>query len=462
MKNKISRLIDKNTQEEKIFNGIWIYWDKLTLTERMICGYIILCPVWWTLGWSYVLPLITAGILVGLKIRNKEIYLKQPNPFIFLGIIFHIYMGLSALTRSPTFSPSILVSLISNFCFMFILWYVESNHIRPRFKIIAWALSILALELLVFWIFAQLIFKAAYFPPPRTLISSFLDKSERFIPGAGNTNYLLPYWSKDKLPGGMARFAFFFPGPESFALIAGSISLVSLELKHRLWKISLFSSGVFLLFLSGTRSNWIALPIVLIIYYISVAGKRGGISFILALIACVSFISLSFPVITDQLVENYVNVQESTGNLRQDSTEVRSLIYQRTREAIVSEPENLLIGRGIEGETVLPGYKPAMVGSHSFILGNLLYRQGLVGSLIFLGFWISIALHFYRTRSIRPVYVLLILLYASLTFATMEISLGHYQILFLASLSYKQKKQIFTSKNIDHILESYASRHKSL
>jgi O-antigen ligase len=461
MKNKISRLLDKHTPEEKLFNGIWICWDKLTPTERVICSYIILCPASWILGWPYVLPLITAGIFIVLKVKGKEIHLKRPNSYIILGIIFHIYMGMSALTRSYSLSPSILINISSTLCFMFILWYIESNSAHARFKTIAWALSVLVLELILFWVVIQLILKAPYFIPSRTIFASFLDKSERFIAGAGSANYLLPYWPEDKLPGGLVRFAFFFPVPESFALIAGSISLISLNLKNRLWKISLFCSGLFLLFLSGTRSNWIALPLVLIIYYIFVVGKRGGIAFLLALTACISFTSLALPSMTDRVFEEYTSINQSTDNLRRDSTKVRSLIYQRTWEAIVSEPENLLIGRGITGETVLPGYKPAVVGSHSFVLGNLLYRQGLVGSFIFLCFWISIGLHLCQTRSKRPSYSLPILLYASITFATMELSLGHYQILFLALLSYRQRENLSSSKNVKDILESYASRYGS-
>jgi hypothetical protein len=459
MKNKIPYLTNKNISEEKLFNGIWICWDKLTFAEKAICIYIILFPIWWVLGWGYMWLLIATGILTGLKVRGKEINLKRPSPLIVFGFIFYIYAGLSTCTRSSTLSPSTLIGLSMSFFFMFILWYIESNNIRIRVRVLAWALSVLALECLLFWVVIQLILNTPYFIPPRSIIASFLDKSERYIAGAGNSNYLLPYWPKDKLPGGLVRFGFFFPTPENFSLIAAAISLVSLELKNRYWKISLFSSGIFLLFLSGTRSSWISLFIVLIAYYAFISGKRFGISILLALIACFSFVSLSLPSITDQVFEDYNRIQESAGNLRRDSTEVRSLIYKRTWEAIVSEPDNLLLGRGVEGATVLPGYEPAKVGTHSFILGNLFYRQGLVGSLLFLSYWLSIAMHLYQTRAIKPSYVLPMLLLASITFVTMEICPGHNQIILLTLLSAKQKEKSILSADPKAILESYNSRY---
>jgi hypothetical protein len=152
----------------------------------------------------------------------------------------------------------------------------------------------------------------------------------------------------------------------------------------------------------------------------------------------VSFISLSMPVITDQLVSTFVGTSEATGNFRRDSTDVRNKIYQRTWDAIVTEPDNLLLGRGVPGPTVLPGYAPAKIGSHSFILGSLLYRQGIVGTSLFLCFWVALVNHLYRTRMRRPILCLLVPIYMTLTFVVMEISLINYLLVLIISIEYRQ------------------------
>ena len=195
----------------------------------------------------------------------------------------------------------------------------------------------------------------------------------------------------------------------------------------------LLSAGLFLLFLSGTRSNWLVLPIVLAVRFIFVARKIGGATLLSALIAFVGVFTLSFPLVTDLITDTFTATQEATGHLRQDSTEVRAKIYERTWNAIVDAPEDFLLGRGVPGLTVLPGYEPAKVGSHSFILGSLFYRTGLLGTATFLVFWTSLFLKLYRTRSSRSgSSSLLMFLYISLTFMVMEVSMITYLILLIS------------------------------
>jgi hypothetical protein len=321
---------------------------------------------------------------------------------------------------------------VTGVCLGFILWYAESKKIHIRTEVVAWAFSVLALEMLVFWMVAQPILGAPHFTPFRSLVGQLTEKGERFIPGAGGSNYLIPYWPNDKLPGGLVRFAFFFPVPEDFALIAGFTVLLALDIKKRIWSLPLLSAGLFLLFLSGTRSNWLVLPIVLALRFIFEARKMGGAFLSSALIAFVGFFTLSLPLITDLITDTYTTTEEATGHLRQDSTQVRAKIYERTWNAIVDAPEDFLLGRGVPGLTVLPGYEPAKVGSHSFILGTLLYRMGLLGTVTFLVFWTSLFLKLYTTRSSRPSSSLLMFFYISFTFMTMEVSMITYLIVLLS------------------------------
>lgn len=55
------------------------------------------------------------------------------------------------------------------------------------------------------------------------------------------------------------------------------------------------------------------------------------------------------------------------------------------------------------GASVHAGYAPAKVGTHSFYLGSLLYQKGVVGTCIFVTFWLSLITWLYHTRSNRPI-----------------------------------------------------------
>jgi hypothetical protein len=421
-------------EDSHLFNGFWLRWSELTPAEKFVCSFIILTPLWWFIGWSYNWFLITGAILSYQQWKGRGLGLKRPSLFVIAGFSFHIYRSATLILNSIDINPSTWLGVLVGMCFYFIIWNIESNDIRIRIEVIAWAISILVLEILIFWVAAQLILRAPNFVPPRTLISQFLDRSERYIKGNGSSNYLLPYWPDDRLPGGFSRFAFFYPVPEDFGLISGSISIFALEIKNRNWRAALFFVGIFLLFISGTRMAWIACSTVLILRYILVTSKRWGIAVIFALIGLVCFLMLSVPQITDTVVNSYTQTTESTSNFRKDSSEVRAKIYERTWEEITSEPDKLLLGRGVYGPGVLPGFEPAKVGSHSFLLGNLLYRNGLVGTLIFLVFWLFLITELFLTHDRRPMFSLLIVVFMSLTFPTMELTLAHYFLVLFALL----------------------------
>jgi hypothetical protein len=422
--------------------GIWLRWDNLTTAEKSICAFVVLVPLWWFVGWTYTIMLIMGSCVAYEVWQGGGLRMQSPSLLVISVLCFELYKNLATILNSREVALSSVLSLATGVCLGFILWYVESKKIYIRTEVVAWAFSVLAIEMLVFWMVAQLIFGAPHFTPWRSLAGQLTEKGERYIPGAGTSNYLIPYWPDDKLPGGLVRFAFFFPVPEDFALIAGFTVLLALDIKKRIWSLPLLSIGLFLLFLSGTRSNWIILPIVLAVRFIFVARKIGGTTLLSALIAFVGFFTLSLPLVTDLITDTYTTTKEATGHLRQDSTEVRAKIYERTWNAIVDAPEDFILGRGVPGLTVLPGYEPAKVGSHSFILGSLLYRMGLLGTATFLVFWTSLFLHLYTTWSTRPSSSLLMFLYISLTFTVMEVSMITYLIILLSFTGDSPKKQL--------------------
>ncbi len=422
--------------------GIWLRWNNLTTAEKSICAFVVLTPLWWFVGWTYTILLIAVSCAAYEVWQSGSLRLQSPSLLVISVLCFELYKNLATILNSKEVGLSSLIDLATGVCLGFILWYVESKEIHIRTEVVAWAFSVLAAEMLVFWLVAQPILGAPHFSPLRSIAGQLTGKGERFIPGAGGSNYLIPYWPGDKLPGGLVRFAFFFPVPEDLALIAGFTVLLALDVKKRFWSLPLFSVGLFLLFLSGTRSNWLVLPVVLAVRFIFVARKVGGAFLLSALIASVGFFTLSLPLVTNLIADTYTSTKEATGHLRQDSTEVRAKIYERTWNAIVDAPEDFLLGRGVPGLTVLPGYEPAKVGSHSFILGSLFYRMGLLGTATFLVFWTSLLLTLYTTRSSLPGYPLLMFLYFSLTFMVMEISTITYLIILLSVTVGSPRKQL--------------------
>jgi O-Antigen ligase len=454
----LAAMLPKERKASLLFHGPWIRWSELSPAERFVCAIIILAPIWWFIGWAYFWFIITGAILSFQLWQGKSLRFKKPSWLVISGFLFHIYRSTTAiLNTSDDIKPSTWIGVVAGICFYFIIWFIENNDIRIRVEVIAWAISALVLELLIFWVTAQLILKAPNFVPPRTLISQFLDRAERYVKGDGSSNYLIPYWADDKLPGGFSRFAFFYPVPEDFGIISGSISIFALEIKNRYWRKVLFCIGVFLLFVSGTRMAWIAFSLVLALRYIILVSKTWGISAMFAMIGLSCFLMLSVPQITNTAFDTFTQTTQSTSDFRKDSSEVRKKIYRRTWEEIISEsdPDKLILGRGVYGQGVLPGFEPAKVGSHSFLLGTLLYRQGIFGSLIFLFFWASLITKLFLDRERRPIFSMLMVVFMSLTFPTMELTLGHNLLLLLALLPSTKHK--LEPANINRRNNIYAS-----
>jgi hypothetical protein len=238
-----------------------------------------------------------------------------------------------------------------------------------------------------------------------------------YEPGEGLGNFLIPYRPQDISFAKLVRWSFFFIIPENLALASGFIILLSLDLKNRLWSMLLLAASVLLLLLSGTRSGWLAIPIVLSFRYIFTFSKIWGYALPLALAAVLSFATLSVPPVTNAILDNYASKSEDVGRVRADSTQVRGKIYEETLREI---PNKLYLGHWIAGPSVLPGFELGRVGTHSFILGTLLYRHGLAGAFLFLTFWLSLFAWLHKTREGRPLSSYGLLVFYTLVSPVME------------------------------------------
>lgn len=412
---------------ESLFAGLRLRWQPLTGAERVVCLSIILTPLWWLWGWNYLILCLAIGVAIYHQWTQGSLTLNRPGWHVYLlwftgvyGLLQQFFYG--SITGNAVLDPRTIMLAISNvFGTGFILWYVQERRIAVRPQIVFWSFSVLVLQMFCLWTVIFFIRRQSDYLPMRSILGTLTGKGEVFVPGMGNTNFLLPYFPGDSSIAGFVRYVFFFHGPESAALVIGFIILMALDIQQRTWMWLLLGFTLFLLLLTGTRSVWISLPVVILIRLLMVARRGWGPWVVCALIACMSFTTLSLPPMTNFIEDVTHNTASNAANFRGDSTEVRGMIYRRTWEEFTEASEvTMLLGHVETGEGVAPGYAPAVVGSHSFYLGSLLYRRGIVGSIIFLAYWGCLIQWVFRTRRGRPLCTILVFALFSLTFVVME------------------------------------------
>ncbi|MGJ3245674.1 MAG: hypothetical protein ACFE0I_06310 [Elainellaceae cyanobacterium] len=437
---------EKGIRNEPLFSGGLLQWRVLTQSEKVVSASIVLIPLWWLLGWPHMPVLMVMGLIGYDYWQHKKIRLKFPSLPVISLFAFCLYTlfsrYFSTIYDGGSLSPNAIFSALNPYGGpAVILWYIQSHKIRGRWQVVAWSFSVVAVAMLLFWSVIYVGWGQANYDPPRSLYGILTNKSRTYVPGAGNSNYLIPYFATDEsLIPGLVRYIYFFPGPEALALVAGFISLLALDIKNKIWSGSLFLAACFILLTSGTRSVIVVLPLVFAVRTLFTVGKTFGFWFLCALIATLSFSSLSVPPITQTLFNTFVDTTEIVGSARADSTEVRSEIYQGTIDGILEGSERQFwLGYVKTGDTILLGYDPARIGTHSFWLGTLLYRAGVIGSLIFLVFWVSIIWTVYQERSTKPVVCLLTFLLFMLTFMVMEIEMPVMPIALLCVVMHQSK-----------------------
>lgn len=409
---------------ENLLQGIFLRWELLTQSEKVACLGIALVPLWWLWGWSFLFVLLAAGIVSYEYYYHRKIQLQRPSLLIFAFLAYGLYDLIGSVFYSQYHSSSIGIRDLTDqfetvFAPSFILWYVQSRNIRVRLTVVAWAFSIVVASMIIAWLYGVIVMRQAQFVHPRSLFGLLTKKPPIYEPGLGNTNYLIFYRASDKSVPGFVRFFLFFHGPESLALATAFIALLALDIKNRIWSIGLFCGSGLMLLMSGTRSTWLALPTVILIRWLVKTGAKQGLWLVLALITFCSCLFM-LPPVTDFLSDVSAKTAQSSNELRGDSSDVRAEIYRRTSERVLNSSDwQLIMGHTVPGETVLREYEPAKVGTHSFYLGTLLYRQGLVGTGLFILYWFSLGAWLYRTRHGRPIAALLIIVLITFTFSVM-------------------------------------------
>ena len=395
---------------EKLFTGIFLRWSALTLSEKVVCANIVLLPVWWYVGITdYMLIFFSLGIVFYEWRCYGRLRLKRPSWAVIALFAFYAYGYIDnfmvlfdaypsiEIPADLELNPNSLIKMAFPFAIPFLVWYIQSNNTKVRLEVVAWACSVSVIQMLLGWLIFQLAFPGWIDNPPRTLYAVLTGKS-RFNPEnvGGWTNYLA-FYDAD-------RVRFFFGHYQAAAGFLGLVSLIAMDLKNRIWSCLLLVACTFAIILIGSRSIWLALPVGLFLRFFLTLVKLRWTALVFAFLAIFSFATLSLTPVTDMIVTTYTGTASAVANARAGSTEGRSKVYRATLKRIPNKP---IFGHKIEGEKAREGpsvfvLDPPRIGSHSFILGELLYKKGLLGLGIFATFWASLLLWFYETRRERP------------------------------------------------------------
>ena len=443
-----------NPPPEKLFTGIWIRWDALTPAEKIVCASIVLLPVWWLVGLiNYLLLSLALGIVVSEWWHHRKLSLKRPSWAVIALLAFYVYDFLDTLLITlnvywtidiPTdldVNPNNVVKSAFQFAIPFLVWYIQSNNVKVRLEVVAWACSISVIQMFFGWLLVQFAFPGWIDNPPRNLYAILTGKGS-FNPEdvGGWTNYLA-YYDED-------RVRFFFGHYQAAAAFLGFVSLVAVDLKNRLWSCFLLAICAFLLILIGSRSVWLSLPVALSIRLFLTAIKLRLTALVFAFLACFSFVTLSLTPITDMIFATYTDTASAVAEARAGSTEARSKVYKATLAEI---PERPIFGHKVEGPPAMGGASvfvavPPRIGSHSFILGDLLYKKGALGVVLFASFWASLIAWFYETRYTRPICWFPILALFTLQSAVTIIQFTMAVCTLLCMLLYRPSYSRFTTR----------------
>lgn len=436
---------------DRLFAGIWLRFSALTPGECFVCANIICIPIWWVLGLYEYLPFLLLAMVAAYEVwRYGKFRLKRPLLPVIALLTFGMYqLGRLLVLRVVYFQyGTINISdiLILSFCPAIWLWYIQSNNIKIRLEVVAWACSVSVLQTIAFWVLLQFVIPETVFWPPRLRTVSGLLTGK----GVGEANknyYLLPFLART-LVEDVNRFSFFFIFPEFFAVFVGFVGLIALEIKNRLQSLLLLVACVFLLFLSATRMVWVALPIVIALRYVFVAlSKRAGTQVVFALIAIASFITCSMPPATDAIALKFTGSIQAVNSVREDSSEVRFEIYRQTWLGIL---ENPFWGYMSKGEAI-SATSNSSVGSHSAILGSLLYRTGFIGTLMFTVFWVSLFLWLYAKGADRPLIAFTTIGFYTLVAPTLalvyDMPISSLLLLLSTAIGQRQKSKVKSQKS---------------
>ncbi|MEM8715228.1 MAG: O-antigen ligase family protein [Cyanobacteria bacterium P01_A01_bin.3] len=372
----------------------------LTREEWFACLSIVALPVWWIAGLLYYLPSLLLAAVLGRELwATQRIQWSRPHLAVLFLLGFGCYQVGHLLAISADLSD-LVRAIVTTFIPAGWIWYIQSRAVRLRLPVIAAALSLLMLEMLALVALLELPTAQQMFWPSSipTLYAIALGKTSEI----NASFYLVPYWPHGN--GSLFRYVLYFIYPELLGLISGAIACVALDIRPidrrtAVWKWSMFALALLFILLSGTRIVMAAmLPILGLRWLWSNWHRRSFRTLAFTAAAIMAFGLLVLPSGHEFLASHVTGTLTSANEFRADSSSLREEIYRQTWRAFVDNP---IWGYAVKGESVDPYISFAVLGSHSFILGNLLYTNGLAGSSLFVSFWALILRWLYRTNAMQ-------------------------------------------------------------
>lgn len=145
----------RKAETNGLFSGIWIRWQALTGAERFVCANIVLLPVWWVVGYLLMALLLPLGVILYELRKYGELRLKRPNLPVVALLAFATYQVVQAfifrLFGAPGLASTLQSAAMLSYCPAFWLWYIQSNNIRIRLEVVAWACTVSVIQMLGFW-----------------------------------------------------------------------------------------------------------------------------------------------------------------------------------------------------------------------------------------------------------------------------------------------------------------------
>ncbi|MEM9567833.1 MAG: O-antigen ligase family protein [Cyanobacteria bacterium P01_E01_bin.34] len=374
---------------------------QLTIEEWFASVNIVALPVWWIAGLLYYLPLLLLVAVLGRELwTTKKIQLSCPQLAVLFLLGFGCYQVGHLLVISADLS-NIVRAIVTTFIPAGWIWYIQSRAVRLRLPVVAAALSLLMLEMLVLVTLLELPTARQVFWPPSipTLYALALGKTSEI----NASFYLVPYWPHGN--GRLLRYVLYFIYPELLGLMSGAFACIALDLRPidlrtAVWKWSMFALALLFIVLSGTRIVMAAmLPLLGLRWLWSNWHRHSFRTLAFTGAAIMAFGFLVLPIGHEFLASHVTGALTSANEFRADSSSLRGEIYRQTWMAFVDNP---IWGYAVKGESVDPYISFAVLGSHSFILGNLLYTNGLAGSTLFVGFWALMLRWLYLTSAMQP------------------------------------------------------------
>ena len=116
---------------DRLLHGIRLRWSALSQSERLVCLGIVLIPLWWLLGWAYMMLMLTIGIVIYENLCNGGLRLQRPSLIACSAFAYGLFRLVSIGLHLGELTPHLVLGQLNDWiCCGLLIWYVQSKDIR--------------------------------------------------------------------------------------------------------------------------------------------------------------------------------------------------------------------------------------------------------------------------------------------------------------------------------------------